>query len=226
MDHQIPKSLTYALGTWVHILQSFPVLPGQRLMGKRWMDSLTFCSALCSSWKCVVSCMLLTHNKTVKVEYRCSPEQDLYNPAFSHVLSKCAAWLSSMFFGTMGLFLLPGYCVLRSVSRSWFEWLFMLICVLSLLTGSLCSTLSCICCCSWGHILDLQCYCLSCSLELLAACVRGWHDQWTFRWLSNMWVTLEWVGEMLWCGTATLCLTVCSIAPFSPLPFQMWWRHP
>lgn len=125
---------------------------GQRSMGKRClMDSLTFCRALCSRWKCVAMCLSLTHNQAEKVELGCPPKQDLYL-AFSHVLSKCAAGPSSMFFGTMGLFLLPDYCALRSAPRSWFEWLFRLICVLSLLEGSLCGTLSWICCRRWGPV--------------------------------------------------------------------------
>lgn len=153
MDHQIPKSLTYPFGTWVYMLQSFPGSLGQRLMGKRCvMDSLTFCSALCSGWKGVVSCMPLTHNRTEKVEYGCPPKQDLYSPAFSHVLSKCAAWPSKILCGMMGLFLLPDYSVLRSAPRSWLSGLSMLICVLWLLTGSLCGTLSWSCCCTWGPV--------------------------------------------------------------------------
>lgn len=123
MDHQIPKSLTYPLGTWVHMLQTFPVLSGslgQRLMGKRWvMDSLTFCSALCSRWKCLVSCMLLTHYQTEKVEYG-SPQSRTCTP-----LHSAMSWANvlhvflAFFFGIMGLFLLPDYCILRSVARSW-----------------------------------------------------------------------------------------------------------
>lgn len=105
------------------MLQSFPVLSGslgQRLMGKRCvMDSLTFCSALCSRCKHVVSCMSLTRNWTEKVECGCPPKQDLYNPAFSCVLSKCAAWPSRILFGTMSLCLLPDHFVLRSAPRSW-----------------------------------------------------------------------------------------------------------
>lgn len=154
MDHQIPKSLTYPLGTWVHMLQSFPVLLA--LLGKDWWARdawwiLSQSAVLIAPGECLWPAVCHCYNQTEKVEFGYPPKQDLYNPACSHVLSKCVAWLLAMFFGTMGLFLLPDYFVLRSAASSWYEWLFMLICVLSLLAG-LCGTLSWICCCSWGPV--------------------------------------------------------------------------
>lgn len=190
MDHQIPKSLTFPLGTWVHMLQSFPVLPcslGQRLMGQRCvMDSLTICRALCSRWMCG-QLHAIDSKSNWKGRIWMAPKAGAVQRCLNHVLSKCVHDFQPCF-------LAQWVCFCSLCSEKCSQVLFWVAFHAHLCTvipcRSLCGTLSWICCWVGAQFLYLQCYCLSYSLELFAPCFRGW-GLWTFRCLSSMWGTLE-----------------------------------